>query len=158
MPHMNRRQAGPDTIPPKMTQHTPGPLTKRSQNHQEAFGADGSLVASTRSSTRMLSEIHNNLQRLIACWNACMDIEDPETEIKRLKRYDEPEMKCNKGHVTLPLKLWDCPACTEELRREKAELLEHIILAHRCLLQKATYEAQEELEAAISKAKKKGTK
>jgi len=26
--------------------------------------------------------------------------------------------KCNRGHETLPLVLWDCPACTEEIRRE----------------------------------------
>ena len=29
--------------------------------------------------------------------------------------------RCHSGHETLPLKLWDCPACHDETRRKLAE-------------------------------------
>ena len=39
-----------------------------------------------------------------------------------LSRY-ENSPTCNKGHVNvLPLRLWDCPVCTEELRQEVERL------------------------------------
>jgi len=30
--------------------------------------------------------------------------------------------KCNAGHETLPLVLWDCPECTQILREERDDL------------------------------------
>lgn len=46
-------------------------------------------------------------------------IQDLEAEIKRLKqKYEHFGQKCNKGHINyLPVSLWDCPMCTEELRK-----------------------------------------
>ena len=36
-----------------------------------------------------------------------------------MKKYEEPGQECNRGHKnTLPVKLWDCPVCTELLREE----------------------------------------
>ncbi len=32
--------------------------------------------------------------------------------------------RCNSGHETLPLVLWDCPECHNETRRKLAELIE----------------------------------
>jgi hypothetical protein len=45
-------------------------------------------------------------------------------EVIRLReKYEQPNPKCNKGHVNnLPLALWDCPICTEELKAENAKL------------------------------------
>lgn len=31
--------------------------------------------------------------------------------------------RCNRGHKTLPLTLWDCPECHNETRRQRDELL-----------------------------------
>lgn len=45
-------------------------------------------------------------------------------EVIRLReKYESPGVKCNKGHVNnLPLALWDCPMCTEELRVKNTQL------------------------------------
>lgn len=32
--------------------------------------------------------------------------------------------RCNSGHETLPLTLWDCPECHNETKRKLAELIE----------------------------------
>jgi len=38
---------------------------------------------------------------------------------QRVERYEQPNLKCGKGHINnLPLSLWDCPMCTEEKRAE----------------------------------------
>jgi hypothetical protein len=38
---------------------------------------------------------------------------------QRVERYEGPNPKCNNGHEnSLPIALWDCPMCTEELRQE----------------------------------------
>lgn len=43
----------------------------------------------------------------------------------RLERYEAPNPKCNMGHENnLPLKLWVCPVCHEEVVRERDRLLE----------------------------------
>jgi len=43
-------------------------------------------------------------------------------ELHRLDRYEQPGPKCNKGHEnTLPIALWDCPVCREEVRAQLAE-------------------------------------
>lgn len=41
----------------------------------------------------------------------------------RLK-YEELPVRCNLGHWGLPMKLWDCPTCTEILRTRIVELEE----------------------------------
>ena len=49
---------------------------------------------------------------------------DHENEIKK---YEEPGQECNSGHKnTLPVKLWDCPVCTELLREKNKKLLKAI--------------------------------
>lgn len=41
-------------------------------------------------------------------------------ELERLRKYEEIGIKCNRGHVNgLPITLWDCPICTEKLRKER---------------------------------------
>lgn len=99
---------------------TPPELVLMESNNDEA--AILAVVNTSLGSGRSEEESEANGDRFVACWNACEGMEDPETEVSQLKQYDEPNMKCNKGHVTLPLKLWDCPACTEELRQEIAML------------------------------------
>lgn len=43
--------------------------------------------------------------------------------IKLREKYEQPNPKCGKGHEnTLPLALWDCPMCTEELTEENTKL------------------------------------
>ena len=38
---------------------------------------------------------------------------------QRVERYEQPNLKCGRGHENnLPLALWDCPMCTEEKRVE----------------------------------------
>ena len=56
------------------------------------------------------------------------EINKKDKEIKQLKnKYEEPGQECNRGHKnTLPVKLWDCPVCTE-LLREKILNLEAVI-------------------------------
>lgn len=46
-------------------------------------------------------------------------------ELEELKaKYERPWIKCHSGHVNnLPLALWDCPMCTQELR-DKLKALE----------------------------------
>lgn len=47
---------------------------------------------------------------------------DKETERFR-KKYEEPGQKCNRGHKNiLPVKLWNCPMCTDPLREEMEKL------------------------------------
>lgn len=50
---------------------------------------------------------------------ACV-LSDKEKEIEQLKnKYEKSGQKCGNGHVNnLPIKLWDCPVCTEKLRNE----------------------------------------
>lgn len=42
-------------------------------------------------------------------------------EVRRLReKYEEPGQKCNQGHVNnLPLRLWTCPVCAEELAADR---------------------------------------
>ena len=46
----------------------------------------------------------------IAGWNLA-------AEVSRLRALLEHN-RCNSGHETLPLKLWDCPVCAEERVKE----------------------------------------
>lgn len=34
--------------------------------------------------------------------------------------------RCNSGHTTVPLPLWDCPVCTDLIRKENLELKREI--------------------------------
>jgi hypothetical protein len=45
---------------------------------------------------------------------------DKKKRIKELEdKYESTGVKCNAGHINnLPLSLWDCPMCTEDLRAE----------------------------------------
>ncbi len=46
-----------------------------------------------------------------------------EEVIKLREKYEQPNPKCGNGHVNnLPLALWDCPMCVEEIREENAKL------------------------------------
>ncbi len=55
------------------------------------------------------------------------EYENDETPTRRelalVKRKLEEPTRCNSGHETLPLKLWTCPTCHEELER-KLEAIE----------------------------------
>ncbi len=55
------------------------------------------------------------------------EYENDETATRRelalVKRKLEEPTRCNSGHETLPLKLWTCPTCHEELER-KLEAIE----------------------------------
>ena len=57
-----------------------------------------------------------------------------------IAKYEEPAT-CNRGHKTLPLKLWDCPECTAQLER-KAALQERLI--KRGIEYRAALEAESE--------------
>ena len=42
---------------------------------------------------------------------------------KKLEEYESSGIKCNTGHVNnLPLKLWDCPVCTDIKRKKIKDL------------------------------------
>ncbi len=53
-------------------------------------------------------------------------VNNPSREVERLQdKYEKPGQKCGNGHVNnLPIKLWDCPICTEKLRKEREWLIE----------------------------------
>lgn len=53
-------------------------------------------------------------------------LNNKDNEVKRLQdKYEKPGQKCGNGHVNnLPIKLWDCPACTEKLRKERKWMLD----------------------------------
>jgi len=42
--------------------------------------------------------------------------------VSRLRRYEVEPARCNHGHVTLPMRLWDCPLCTLALRGALLEI------------------------------------
>ena len=62
------------------------------------------------------------------------DMDDPRRcdpgEVERLKdrvkeledKYENNPQTCNSGHKTHPMKLWDCPECTEIIRTRVREL------------------------------------
>jgi len=62
------------------------------------------------------------------------DANDPRRcepgEVERLKakineledKYENNPQTCNSGHKTHPMKLWDCPECTEIIRTRVREL------------------------------------
>jgi len=45
-----------------------------------------------------------------------------ERAVARLRRYEVEPGRCGRGHTTQPLRLWDCPACTQALRSALAEI------------------------------------
>ena len=50
-------------------------------------------------------------------------IEQMDDAQQRLEKYDAPNPKCNAGHVNnLPLKLWNCPQCTDHHSKENVEM------------------------------------
>lgn len=71
---------------------------------------------------RKLNEQHSYEDRIRSKYNLSLDFgfEDLVKEIHRLReKYERGGQKCNRGHVNkLPVSLWDCPMCTEELRSE----------------------------------------
>ncbi len=86
-----------------------------------------------------------------------------EEIIKLREKYEQPNPKCGKGHEnTLPLALWDCPMCTEELTEENTKLravarvagqiqymVEHYI---RCCGGSANIDIAEEYKQALATA------
>jgi ribosomal protein L37AE/L43A len=52
--------------------------------------------------------------------HAPQDLRDILAEVRRLReKYEAPGLRCNAGHVNrLPLALWDCPTCGEELQKK----------------------------------------
>ncbi|TET41461.1 MAG: hypothetical protein E3J60_04720 [Dehalococcoidia bacterium] len=132
-------------------EHTPGPWET-----QDGFVRSGPLghpdtkpICYIQTSARKpnVAEANANARRIVSCVNACKDMSDPEAEIKRLKRYDETP-KCHHGHVSLPLHLWDCPTCTEQLRRDKAELVKAL---KKIFADSEEYYIQDIAEVAIAK-------
>ncbi len=56
--------------------------------------------------------------------NTCIQLRE-QLRIKgeRLNKYEEPGQECNRGHKNiLPIKLWNCPICTDPLREEMEKL------------------------------------
>ena len=85
----------------------------------------------------------------------CKDLDNATGEIKRLKnKYEEPGQKCNSGHKNvLPVSLWDCPICTEQLRKEKEWLLRKSVdETQDC----GKYSIAEEIEDEMQQALKEG--
>lgn len=66
-------------------------------------------------------------------WITVNDIEWLMRENERLQnKYEEPGQKCNAGHKnTLPVSLWDCPMCTEKLRKEKEWFIHQLKFAYK---------------------------
>ncbi len=63
--------------------------------------------------------------RVFDRWTKALEeIEIKDKEIDRLKnKYEKSGQECGRGHKNgLPLSLWDCPICTEKLRKEKEYL------------------------------------
>ena len=84
-------------------------------------------------------------------------LKDKDSENKRLQdKYEKPGQKCGNGHINnLPIKLWDCPVCTEKLRNEKEWLIER--LAMRVYLTtngKTLHEHIKEIEQTMQQALK----
>ncbi len=54
----------------------------------------------------------------------CRDLDMANKTIKEMKiKYEIPGQRCNAGHLNgLPIKLWDCPICTELLNECIQEL------------------------------------
>ncbi len=45
------------------------------------------------------------------------------TRVRELEdKYENNPMTCNAGHTSQPMRLWDCPVCTEQLRTRVREL------------------------------------
>ena len=54
---------------------------------------------------------------------AAVVLDDRVAELEA--KYETTGQKCNSGHVNnLPIKLWDCPMCTDKLRKQRDALLE----------------------------------
>ena len=55
-------------------------------------------------------------------------LDEKDKEIKRFQdKYEKPGQKCGNGHVNnLPMKLWDCPVCTEYLRNKIKDLKKNL--------------------------------
>ncbi len=54
---------------------------------------------------------------------AAVVLDDRVAELEA--KYETTGQKCNSGHVNnLPIKLWDCPVCTEKLRMQRDALLD----------------------------------
>ena len=61
-------------------------------------------------------------------------LKETEQLKQRIERYEQPNLKCGKGHENnLPLSLWDCPMCTEELRQDLEQYKRALGLAGECL-------------------------
>lgn len=73
---------------------------------------------------------HEFLPRIIECVNACAGMAKPVKDVAQL-RADAAKLdanRCNRGHETLPLRLWDCPECHARTKRQRDELLAGALL------------------------------
>jgi hypothetical protein len=61
-----------------------------------------------------------------------------EGETERLKEKYEGVVKCHRGHTGLPLALWDCPTCVEEIRKERDDWKAEALTARREALEEAS--------------------
>lgn len=67
-------------------------------------------------------------------YQVCKDEEElsvpyvPESKLAaaeaKLAAFESSPRQCNSGHTTLPLRLWDCPVCTDDLRTRIMRLVE----------------------------------
>ncbi len=90
---------------------------------------------------RFSREDHADLQRKKDLWKAKAlrligFLNDKDKEVERLKdKYEMQGQKCGNEYVNnLPIKLWDCPVCTEKLRgkmkrfNEDNTLIRHLLI------------------------------
>jgi len=96
-----------------MSEHTQGKLICRGYS---IYTADWKTpVADTCLTASLPENDHANARRLVACWNACEGIADPETVVPRLFRLND--------------RVPDLEASNASLRSENAALLEALKLA-----------------------------
>ncbi len=51
-------------------------------------------------------------------------LEQIDQHIAELKKQLHEPATCHSGHTTHPITLWDCPECTDQLRKDRKRLIE----------------------------------
>lgn len=87
--------------------------------------ADGNIVAQTL-------EVIGHKDRVERAWSFARELvaayNDREAVVELIDERDRlraqlANNRCNSGHETLPLVLWDCPECHNETKRKLADLI-----------------------------------
>lgn len=101
-----------------------------------------------------LRELQKRDVHLSAEGRTILFLDDRVAELEA--KYETTGQKCNSGHVNnLPMKLWDCPMCTEKLREQRDALLTACKMAlKRRPVPVGWLGIKESLEDAVAKAEK----